>query len=64
MPSANTVAPDGVWSGGATYDKDGVPVLFFTAGNDSFRKDGLMSNQNIGIARPKIKMTHYFKNGL
>lgn len=55
MPSANTVAPDGVWSGGATYDKDGVPVLFFTAGNDSFRKDGLMSNQNIGIARPKDK---------
>ncbi len=54
-PTAGTVAPDGIWSGGATYDSKGVPVLFFTAGNDSWVNsgDGLVGNQNIGIARPK-----------
>lgn len=53
-PTAGTVAPDGVWSGGVSYDSNGVPVIFFTAGNDSFTQTpGLMSNQNIGIARPK-----------
>lgn len=51
-PAENSVAPDGIWSGGATTDKNGVPVLFFTAGNDSFVKDGLISNQNIGAAYP------------
>lgn len=49
----DTVVPDGVWSGNATCDANGVPLLFFTAGNDSFQKDGLISNQNIGIAYPK-----------
>ena len=53
VPTENSVVPDGVWSGGATLDQNGVPVLFFTAGNDSFRKDGLISNQNIGAAFPK-----------
>ena len=48
----NTVVPDGVWSGGAALDVNGVPVLFFTAGNDSFAEDGLISNQNIGAAYP------------
>ena len=52
VPTEGSVVPDGVWSGGATLDKNGVPVLFFTAGNDSFRKDGLISNQNIGAAWP------------
>ena len=54
-PTAGTIAPDGVWSGGAAYDTDGTPVLFFTAGNDSWASsgDGLVGNQNIGIARPK-----------
>lgn len=54
-PTAGTVAPDGVWSGGAAYDSDGAPVLFFTAGNDSWASagEGLIGNQNIGIARPK-----------
>ncbi len=52
VPTENTVVPDGVWSGGAALDKNGVPILFFTAGNDSFRKDGLISNQNIGAAYP------------
>ncbi len=52
VPTENTVVPDGVWSGGAALDKNGVPVLFFTAGNDSFRSDGLISNQTIGAAWP------------
>ena len=52
VPTENSVVPDGVWSGGATLDINGMPVLFFTAGNDSFRKEGLISNQNIGAAYP------------
>ena len=53
VPTADSVVPDGVWSGGATTDVNGVPLLFFTAGNDSYSKvEGLISNQNIGIAYP------------
>ena len=51
-PAAGSVAPDGVWSGGVTYDDEGIPLLFFTAGNDSYGSAGLISNQNIGIAYP------------
>lgn len=51
-PTEDSVVPDGVWSGGAALDVNGIPVLFFTAGNDSFAKDGLISNQNIGAAYP------------
>lgn len=52
-PTADSVVPDGVWSGGATLDKNGVPLLFFTAGNDAYGKvEGLISNQNIGVAYP------------
>ncbi len=52
VPTENSAVPDGVWSGCAALDRNGIPVLFFTAGNDSFRKEGLISNQNIGAARP------------
>ncbi len=52
---ANSVCPDGVWSGGSTYATvngvDDVPVLLFTAGN--YKHEGLISNQNIGLATPK-----------
>jgi sucrose-6-phosphate hydrolase SacC (GH32 family) len=34
-PEDDALAPDGIWSGSATYAKDGTPVLFFTAGNDA-----------------------------
>ncbi|MDE6737515.1 MAG: GH32 C-terminal domain-containing protein, partial [Lachnospiraceae bacterium] len=51
-PTENSVVPDGVWSGGAAMDVNSVPILFFTAGNDSYAKDGLISNQNIGAAYP------------
>ncbi|TXS47923.1 glycoside hydrolase [Streptomyces sp. or43] len=46
-PTAGSVAPDGVWSGDSTLDENGVPVLLFTAGNDSQRP-----NQATGLARP------------
>lgn len=53
VPTEDSVVPDGVWSGGAALDKNGVPLLFFTAGNDSFlNTDGLISNQNVGVAYP------------
>lgn len=53
-PKMDTVAPDGIWSGGATFDANGVPLLFFTAGNDNFRRTpGLISNQNVGVAYPE-----------
>lgn len=53
VPTENSVVPDGVWSGGAALDVNGVPLLFFTAGNDGFRDyEGLISNQNIGVAYP------------
>lgn len=46
VPEYASVAPDGVWSGSATRDADGAPVLFFTAGDDSVRP-----NQRTGLAR-------------
>ncbi|MFB9480688.1 GH32 C-terminal domain-containing protein [Streptomyces filamentosus] len=46
-PTEDSVAPDGVWSGDAAYDENGVPVLLFTAGNDAQRP-----NQATGLARP------------
>lgn len=53
VPTEDSVVPDGVWSGGAALDANGVPLLFFTAGNDAFRDyEGLISNQNIGVAYP------------
>ncbi|MHA6529911.1 GH32 C-terminal domain-containing protein [Paenibacillus sp. BAC0078] len=46
-PEAGTLDPDGTWSGSAAYDRDGNPVLFYTAGNDS-----LSPNQRTGLATP------------
>jgi sucrose-6-phosphate hydrolase SacC (GH32 family) len=46
-PERGDLDPDGVWSGGATYDRDGRPVLFYTAGNDA-----LSPNQRVAIATP------------
>lgn len=45
-PERDEVDPDGDWSGSAALDENGMPVLFFTAGNNR-----LKSNQNVGIAR-------------
>lgn len=46
-PTEGTAARDGVWSGSATYDENGVPVLFYTAGHDEMKP-----NQMTGMARP------------
>ncbi|GIP48383.1 hypothetical protein J53TS2_19740 [Paenibacillus sp. J53TS2] len=45
-PERDQLAPDGIWSGSATYDAEGLPVLFFTAGNDS-----ASPNQSVALAR-------------
>ncbi|WP_052810355.1 GH32 C-terminal domain-containing protein [Vibrio renipiscarius] len=61
-PEADSLTPDGVWSGSATYDKNGDPVLFFTAGNDSKKP-----NQRTGLAfpvdtsDPELKDWQYYK---
>ncbi|MET0982689.1 MAG: GH32 C-terminal domain-containing protein [Telluria sp.] len=47
-PDDDTLAPDGIWSGSAAYKKDGTPVLFFTAGNDS-----APIRERTGLALPK-----------
>ncbi|SES05576.1 Sucrose-6-phosphate hydrolase SacC, GH32 family [Salipaludibacillus aurantiacus] len=44
-PEGGSVSPDGVWSGDATFDADGNPVLLFTAGDDS-----KTPNQMVGLA--------------
>jgi sucrose-6-phosphate hydrolase SacC (GH32 family) len=48
-PEKNQVDPDGTWSGCAHFDEEGVPVLFFTAGNNHY-----LPNQMIGLARSKV----------
>lgn len=45
-PEKDQLAPDGIWSGSAAYDAEGLPVLFFTAGNDS-----ASPNQSVALAR-------------
>lgn len=45
-PEREAVDPDGVWSGSAAYDENGIPALFFTAGDDS-----KLPNQSVGLAR-------------
>lgn len=45
VPTAGSVAPDGVWSGSAALDAAGKPLLFFTAGDDS-----TFPNQRTGVA--------------
>lgn len=47
----NTPIKDGAWSGGVSFDNEGNPVLFITAGDDE--RLGLYSNQNLVLARPK-----------
>ena len=47
-PEKGNLDPDGIWTGSAVLDRDGVPVLFYTAGNDS-----KVPNQSVALARPK-----------
>lgn len=60
-PTEGTAARDGVWSGSSTYDKNGNPVLFYTAGHDE-----MVPNQMTGIAHPTdtedINLHHWKMN--
>jgi sucrose-6-phosphate hydrolase SacC (GH32 family) len=47
FPENDTIRPDGIWSGSATYDKNGIPVLFYTFGNWSKTR-----NQGVALAHP------------
>lgn len=46
IPGKHDVDPEGAWAGGAVVGDDGVPVIFYTAGDD---RDS--PNQRINIAR-------------
>jgi len=45
----NDLDPDGCWSGSSCIDKNGLPVLFYTAGNNK-----KFPNQGIAMARPDM----------
>lgn len=47
-PEDDEVTRDGVWSGAATLDEKGEPMLLFTFGNNN-----KFPNQGVGLARPK-----------
>jgi sucrose-6-phosphate hydrolase SacC (GH32 family) len=47
-PAATPVAPDGVWSGSTVHDDAGLPLIFFTAGDDSQQP-----NQSVARALPR-----------
>lgn len=48
FPDRDTVSPDGIWSGSATFDKNGIPVLVYTFGDWSE-----VRNQGVAFAYPK-----------
>ncbi|MCR4895628.1 MAG: glycoside hydrolase family 32 protein, partial [Lachnospiraceae bacterium] len=43
----NPIDPDGIWSGSACISREGIPLLFYTAGNN-----GLLPNQSVALAMP------------
>ncbi len=48
FPDSNSVAPDGIWSGSATFDDKGIPVYFYTFGDWSKKH-----NQGVALAHPR-----------
>lgn len=46
-PENDTIRPDGIWSGSAFVDKDGIPVYAYTFGNWS-----KVRNQGVAFAHP------------
>lgn len=52
-PEHDDLSPDGIWSGSATYDVNGLPVLFFTAANDN-----LSPNQSVALAQSTYLQDH------
>ena len=49
VPTPDTVAPDGIWTGNVIFTSDGYPMLLITAGDDSRTVNG--SNQHVGLVR-------------
>ncbi|MBQ8238519.1 MAG: glycoside hydrolase family 32 protein [Oscillospiraceae bacterium] len=49
-PEGGAVAPDGIWSGSSVVGKDGVPRLYFTAGNHQ-----AFPNQAVALATPATR---------
>ena len=49
VPTPDTVAPDGIWTGNVIFSSDGYPMLLITAGDDSRTVNG--SNQHVGLVR-------------
>jgi beta-fructofuranosidase len=48
FPGNDTVSPDGIWSGSASVDENGIPVYFYTFGNWS-----KVRNQGVALSFPK-----------
>lgn len=48
IPEKESCAPDGCWSGSSVIGKDGVPRIYFTAGDDS-----QFPNQAVALALPE-----------
>lgn len=62
-PDEEEIDFDGCWSGSACLDSDGVPVLFYTAGNNQE-----LPNQSVAIARvadaEDMELKHWKKEGV
>ena len=56
-PDNENIDIDGCWSGSACKDKNGDPVLFYTAGNNKE-----LPNQSVAVACPKDKDDLQLKN--
>lgn len=50
IPEKEPTAPDGCWSGSSVIGKDGVPRIYFTAGNER-----IFPNQAVALALPDDK---------
>ena len=59
----DAVDVDGCWSGSACKDADGIPLLFYTAGNNKE-----LPNQSVAIARPDAnsdsRLANWSKEGI
>lgn len=51
IPEKEPTAPDGCWSGSSVIGKDGIPRIYFTAGNDR-----VFPNQAVALALPDDRM--------
>lgn len=57
IPEKEPTAPDGCWSGSSVIGKDGVPRIYFTAGNDR-----AFPNQMVALAMPEDDSLEHWKS--